>query len=188
MTNFDVNTIISHINKNWFLKQQYYQVKIFGSGDGKSLVSDSTPDIMLNCSAVTIPGINLGTNPDKRHGIGLTTNLPNAKSLTAVSMTFYQSEYDNERNYFINWLDSIYNKESKRFNFYKEYIKNIIVEQYNRKGELISSTEMQQCYPIFIGTLDKGYGLDGIAQFNISFTVLELKEIIKPSKNNITWD
>jgi hypothetical protein len=172
MATFDVSEIVSHLNKNYITKASFYEVTIAGN----SKVIDAPKDVMFNCSSVNIPGINLGTHYDVRHGIGIGTNYPNAKAFSDIEMTFYETEYAKERKYFSNWIDSIYNKDTHKFGFYKDYVKDITITQYNRQGKQCYQVKLIQAYPTNISQLSRGYALDGVPQFAVNFTFYNMKE------------
>lgn len=174
---FDIDTIVAHINKNFFARPQYYTVAISGSGGPQSEVPDASTDVMFNCSAVSVPGLNIDHHPDKRYGIGTITNYPNGKTFTEINMTFYESEYEKERKYFTEWYDLIYNKQTRRFNFQQNYVKRIILNQFNRKNQLVYKAVMFECYPTSISQLDRGYALDAAAQFTVGFQLTDIQEV-----------
>lgn len=173
---FDIDTIVAHINKNFFARPQYYTVAISGSGGPASDVPDASTDVMFNCSAINLGGLNIDHHPDKRFGVGTLQNYPNGKSFTEINMTFYESEFEKERKYFTEWYDLIYNKQTRRFNFQEKYVKRIILNQYNRRNQLVYKAVMFECYPTSISPLDRGYALDGPSQITVGFQLTDIQE------------
>ena len=176
----NINSIISHINRNFFLKPWNYEVRIFGGGS----VPDASPEVMFNCSAINVPGVNLGFTQNKRHGIGPYRNYPNNKSFTELNMTMYESEYERERQYFVEWMDKIYDKKTKRFNFYKEYTKTVNIIQYDKKGNKTYECNVIEAFPSNTSPLDKAYSAgDIVPQFNVNIQFFEVNEIFFDKQN-----
>jgi hypothetical protein len=147
---------------------------IIWNSNGK--VPDATPDVMMNCSALSIPGIDITFAPDKRYGLGTNNQYPTAKNFTALNMTFYESQYENERAYFSQWVDMIYNKSSRRWGYYNDYVKTITISQYDRQNTLVYSIQLLEAYPVALAPLSRGYALDAPAQFDIGFQFSDMVE------------
>lgn len=172
---FSITEIMSQISKNKFANAARYEVAIYGYNNK---VVDSTPEMMLNCSQLNVPGVNIGFQRDgKRYGIGLEKNLPTNKNYTDLTMTFYESEKEIERKYFIDWMDAIYDRESRRFNFYQDFIKDIHITQYSKTGEKTYSAIAKEAWVTNVSPLDRAYSNnEQIAQFNVSLQIFDLIE------------
>jgi len=172
---FDVNDIISQINHNYLAKPYLYEVRIFG---GTGFVEDASQEITINCSGINIPGINLGFAGINRYAIGKSKNHPILKSFTELNMTFYETEKEKERNYFVKWMDKIYDKTNRRFNYYRDYVKYMSIIQYNKKGEKTSEWKVLECWPSNISPLDKSYSAgETVPTFNVNMQFNEMNEI-----------
>lgn len=170
---FSINEILAHINKNYFAKPNYYTVQIFGG----NVQIDAPEDVTFNCAAISVPGINLGVVPDKRSGIGLFTNYPNGKSFTEITATFYESEFESERKYFVEWVNKIFDPKTGRMEFYDQYNKTVIINQYNRKDQLVYRAKMLNAWPSNISALDRGYNMgDSPAQLTVGLQFFQLEE------------
>lgn len=171
-TPFSTSKIVDHVNRNWFARAQYYTVSILGGGKQP----DSTEDVMLNCDALQIPGINLSVVSEKRFGIGLQSHYPNGKSYTEATLNFYESEFENERKYFTQWMDKIYNPITMKYEFFNNYAKTVLITQYNRKGAIVYTCALNQAWPTNIGQLDRGYTHDNIVTFPVSIQFYDMTE------------
>lgn len=173
-TPMSITEMVAHISRNYPLRPFLYEVRIMGGG---SVISDATLDITMNCCAVSVPGNNVSFNSIKKYGIGNMHQMPAGRSFTELNLTFYESDGEPERKYFADWQDRIYNRQTKRFGFYKDVIKTISILQYDKKGNLTYECQCLEAWPSNIGTLDKGYANEGIAQFSVNFQFYELNEI-----------
>ena len=184
-----VDKIIDHINRNYFARSSFYRVRIFDiNKQTKGTNGFTVEDALFNCSAISIPGVNIDFFQDKRHGLGTFTKFPNGKQFPELNMTFYESAQENERQYFINWMDQIYNRKSKRFGFYNDYVKTIMIELFTIQGYRVYTAKMLECFPTVVGQLDKAYAADGIPTFTVAIQFFDMEEEVFPlsgSKNTI---
>lgn len=183
MTTLSMNDIIAQIGKNYPLKAYLYQVRIYG---GPSPVSDASPEIMINCSAVNVPGKNIQFQPLKKYGIGEMHQMPSGRSFTELNLTFYESEQEAERKYFSEWQDRIYNKETKRFGYYKDIVKTVSIIQYDKKRNKTYECKILEAYPSNVSPLDRGYTNEGMAQFNVNMQFHQIEEVFFDKKEGIS--
>ena len=169
----NMDELIAHINRNYPLKAYLYEVRIFG-GDPST---DASQDVMLNCSAINVPGTNLQFNPFKKYGIGEMHQMPIGRSFTELNLTFYESDGEPEREFFAEWQNRIFNKETKRFGFYKDFVKTLSIIQYDKKRNKTYECQVRECFPSNVSPLDKGYSNEGIPQFNVNLQFYQVDEI-----------
>lgn len=171
---FDITTIISQINKNMFASANRYEIRIYG---GSNTSTDAPTEVVLNCSAVSVPGVNIGFTPYKRYTVGISSNQPTSKTFTEMNLTFYETVFEKERKYFVDWMNRIFDSKTQRFNFYKDYVKNITVIQYDKRGNKTYEATMLECFPSNLSPLDKSYGAgDTIPQFNVNIQFYSMEE------------
>lgn len=177
-----INDIISQINRNYPAKAYNYEVRIFG---GNGNIADATPEIMLNCSSINVPGINIGFVQDRRFSIGTVKNYAISKSFTELNLTFYETEYEMERKYFVDWINKIYDKPTKRFGYYQDYIKYMTIIQYDKKKNKTYECKVLECFPSNLSPLDKAYASgEMVPQFNVNIQFHEVEEIFYDKKES----
>lgn len=170
-----IDEIIAHLQRNMIAKPTLYEVYIFAPNAGNQ---DAPLDVTLNCSAVAVPGVNMSYTQDKRTGIGVVQNFPNTKSFNEVSLSFYESEKQNERKYFVDWMNMIYDTNTKRFGFYRDYTRTIVIKQFDRSNNVVHEARLFDCFPANISPLDKSYSMtDTLPQFGVSISFNEMQEI-----------
>jgi hypothetical protein len=171
---FEVSTVINQINTYYLAKPNLYTILIGGGGK----VPDISSSIALNCSAVSIPGININTHTEHRRGIGQNITYPNQRSFTELMLTFYESDYEQEKAYFSNWINSIVDPNSGQLGWFSDYSKTVVISQYNRKQELTYQCMLGNAYPINLGGLDRGYSHDNqFSQFTVGLTFYQMQEV-----------
>lgn len=178
-----IDKIVSQVYKMFPAKAWNYKVNIYGGG----IVADSDPDIMLQCSGINVPGLNIGFTQEKRFGIGHYKQMPTGKSFTEVNMTFYESESELEREYFVHWINNIYNDKTRRFSFYNDIVKTIQIIQYDRQGNKTYECKLTGAFPSNISPLDKSYASsDSVPQFVVNLQFTDMEETFYGSKIDTT--
>lgn len=163
----DIDSIISRTYNARFAKPTHFQVLL------------ENERVSLNCHNINTPGATFGTYNLRRFGIGLDTAFPVSQTFTDMTLTFYASEDMFERKYFEEWRNlRIYNQESHRFNYYNEYVRDIVIVQYNTKWEETQRTTVYEAYPTAISPLEYSYqSTDQIMTFNVSFSFYNYKTV-----------
>lgn len=168
-----IDEIMGHLKENIIAKPTLYEVYIFG----KNITEDAPLTVMRNCSSAAVPGINIAYTQDKRTGIGVTQNFPNAKVYNEITLTFYESESQAERKFFTEWLNQIYNTNTKRFGFYKDYTRAVVIKQLDRQNNVVHEVVLIDAFPANISALDKAYGMtDTLPQFSVNISFNEIEE------------
>ena len=135
------------------------------------------PDVMFNCSAVSIPSLNLVTTSDKRVGIGNQQTFPDGYELVPVNMSFYESNSFKERKFFSQWFDQIYDRHKKTFNFYDNYKKIVQIDQLSRTGQILYTCKLIGAYPQHVSDLNRSYqAADSIEQMSVSINYNAIEE------------
>jgi hypothetical protein len=169
---FNINDIISHINRNYLAKPHLYEVRIWA----RTAQNDASQSVMFNCSAISIPGTNIQYVQERRYGIGLNYHVVENKTFGEVIMTFYESELEKERKYFMDWTDQIFDPASQKLKFYRDFVRDIEIIQYNNKAEVVYKAILIDCIPANVGGLDRGYDKSEIIpsfDVNIQFQNIE---------------
>lgn len=170
----NINDIVSAINKNFFARPYRYEVRIFGNG------GNASQEVMLNCASVNVPGINIGFGANKPYGIGLQKFYPQGKSFTELSMTFYETEFEMERKFFVDWMNQIYNDQTNRFAYYNDVIRTVTIIQYDKKDKVTYECDCLEVFPSNISPLDKSYASgDIIPTFTVNLQFHKIKEKFK---------
>lgn len=171
---FDVGTVVNQINSNWFAKPFLYTIQISGTDPTTQIPIN----VALNCASVTVPGTNMTIQSDHRYGVDIPVNFVVSKSFTEITATFYESEFQNERKYLSQWMDKCIDPGNGRVNFYSDYVRDIIISQFNRKNQLTYQAKLSQAFPMHIGPMDLGYAQDNtISIMSVGFQFYKMQEV-----------
>lgn len=176
MPPFSITEITANMGRLGFSFPNRYRVIIPEGGE----------DLSFNCSSVSTAGQNIGFVDDRQYGIGLARMFPNGMSFTDINLTFYQSESQNERKFFIDWHAKIYDKARRRLNYPNTYLKTIEVRQYNRANLNNYSIKMIDCFPASISPLEFSYENENqIQRFTVSIQTFDVEEIFPLAPNSV---
>jgi len=173
MTVLKTNDILTHVFRNYPLQPFLYRVYINGGGP----VPDANSDIMLNCTSIMVPGENMGVNFVKRHGIGRPTNIATGKSFTEVTLDFMEADGSPEKKYFSDWQKQMFNPVTQRIGFYKDYTKTILIDQYDRSGNITFQGKLIECFPSNITPVSRGYDMTNPSTVTVSFQIYNVEEM-----------
>jgi hypothetical protein len=187
---FNVQKMISAINKSGVAKTSHFEVQCTGPGDPSEEES-----LMIRTDAVEIPGRSLMTAEHKFSNYGPINKVPYGGQVYGdVTLTVTMSQDMREKEYFEIWQDKITNTGafedgflSSRFekyvaskfntNYFDSYIGVVTIRQYGSNGELHSIHTLQEAYPIIISPISMSWGQDDIAKINVTFAYRNYKAI-----------
>jgi len=122
---------------------------------------------------LTFPGKNIRTVTNETV-YGPTYEM--AQGLTyaeSVSMNFYLSAEHRERQYFLNWIDFIYQPDTYNLEYYDNYKRDIELFQLDRQNERISGIKLRDCYPKTLGAIEYAQDNGEVGQINVELAFKE---------------
>jgi hypothetical protein len=165
---FSIDEIVANATKLNFADPTRYQV----------IIPEGSTDLTFNCSAVSSPGHNLGFTTDAQYGVGHTRAYANNRSFSDMTLTFYQSQGQMERKFFIDWFEKVYDKTTRRFAYANKYVKDIDIRQYTRDGRLAYQIKITEGWPTNVSPVELSYQNGGqISTFTVSLQILYADEI-----------
>jgi hypothetical protein len=146
--------------------------------------SETNLKLDLKCESTNIPGRTFatteqkfGSNPTEKHAYHTTYN--------DVDMTFIITEptgfaaRDNlparegfgliEKDLFDEWMNWINPIDSYDFRYKKEYVSDIVINQFSNTGKIIFSCTLIDAFPISVNQLDLDWSSDGYHKLNVTF-------------------
>lgn len=132
--------------------------------------ADESRLLQFSCFSASLPSMGFTPVEHKHHGIGLTSSIPNNKTQTEATFSFRLSEDHRERKYFMRWNSEIMSNDTYRFNFYKDYVKDIVVEQLGVGGSVTAGIKLYECWPQMISEVAYDWGqADSLTVFSVIF-------------------
>lgn len=180
---FNVNTLISSINKTGVAKTSHFEVQITGPGEVYQEES-----LMSRADAVDIPGRTLMTAEHKFTNYGPINKVPYGGQIYGdVTISFILSQDMREKEYIEIWQNVMVNTGAfetgsgqqdffggyvqSKFNpkYFDDYLGTVTIRQYGSSGELHSIYTLNEAYPIILNPISMSWAADEVARMNVTF-------------------
>ena len=174
---FNVNNLISSINKTGVAKTSHFEVQVTGAGDA-SLENS----MMARTDTIDLPGRSLMTAEHKFTNYGPLNKVPyGGQTYGDLTMSVILSEDMREKEYFEVWQNSIVNTGAfdlgvvpqnalSKFNtkYFDDYLGTVTIRQYGSAGELRSIYTLNETYPIIINPISMSWAEDSVAKLSVT--------------------
>jgi hypothetical protein len=178
----NINTFISNVKTDNLLSPTRFQVFIMGNANKAKNASQA---IMINCATCQVPSLNITPIGDKRVGIGNLQHFAGDRELQPITLSFYESNSHKERQYFSAWIGQIYDIPTKRFSFFDDYKKTIIINALDKQNNIVYQCQLLGAFPTHVSEMNKSYSsIDTVDMMNISITYNEIQELFYPPLDN----
>lgn len=192
---FNVNNLVSSINKSGVAKTSHFEVQITGAGD-----SSLEQDMMARIDAVDLPGRSLLTAEHKFSNYGPINKVPyGGQTYGDLTLSIILSEDMREKEYFEIWQNKIVNtgafeqsstqsaffdgKAQSKFNpkYFDEYFGTVTIRQYGAAGDLRSIYTLNETYPIIINPISMSWGQDDVAKMSVTLAYRNYRVVFQKS-------
>lgn len=175
---FNVNNLVTSLNKTGIAKTSHFEVQITGADD--SAIEEG---LMARVDSCELPGRSLMTAEHKFTNYGPLNKVPyGGQVYTDSSMTIILSEDMREKEYFEYWQNKIVNTGAfeqtnrdgavmSKFNtkYFINYTGTVTLRQYGSAGDLRSIHILNEAYPIIINPITMSWAQDDVARLNVTF-------------------
>lgn len=187
---FNVNNLVSSINKSGVAKTSHFEVQITGVGE-----TDDEANLMSRADTAELPGRSLMTAEHKFSNYGPINKVPyGGQVYTDSTISFLLSEDMREKEYFEYWQNRIVNTGAfeigsgqkdlygyvqSKFNtkYFDEYLGTIIIRQYGSAGDLRSIHTLNEAYPLIINPIAMSWASDELAKLSVTFAYRNYKVV-----------
>lgn len=179
---FNINTLISSINKTGIAKTSHFEVQITGAGD-----AGLEEEMMTRVDTVDIPGRSLLTAEHKFVNYGPINKVPYGGQVYGdITISVLLSEDMREKEYFEVWQNKIVNtgafetgsgqsdfygyiQSSFNTKYFDDYLGTMTIRQFGSSGELRSIYTINEAYPIIINPISMNWATDEPTKLNVTF-------------------
>lgn len=151
---------ISEIKSNGLMRTSRYTVIIPSA-------SVDSQSVSLFCEQASLPGLSYNTEPHVM--IGESREVPYTRLFDTITMSFYVDTDMNVKRFFDDWQFSVQNPATRSFNYYKSYIKDIIVNVEDLEDNTKYSIKLFECYPKTVGTVQMDYASKDVMKLTVTF-------------------
>lgn len=96
------------------------------------LIPGETKLNLMLCESITLPGFSVMTDENRIYGE--LTELPTAPIYNAVTATFIMDNNAQPRTFFIDWLNRVFNRNTRAIGYYADYVKDVDIFITNKAG------------------------------------------------------
>mgnify|MGYP006174320561 CR=1 FL=1 len=107
--------------------------------------SDMSRMLLMYCASTQLPGLNNSTTPART--FGEYREMPYERLFEAVNMEFYVDRPMKVKTYFDNWMGQVIDPVTRKFNYYKNYTKDITIFVLDKQDKNIYGVTLYECYP-----------------------------------------
>jgi hypothetical protein len=124
---------------------------ISGGFSIQNLINDPR-DISILCSKASLPGRTISTFDADMHT--QQNKYPQTFIDEEVSMTFKLTNDYYIKNMFETWMSGIFDTESYRVGFKKDYSVDVVIQQLNQKNIPVYGVKLEKCFPIGLSAVE----------------------------------
>lgn len=158
-----IERFIAEVKTNSLARTNRFAV-LFNPPSG---VSPSDLDsILLFCDTVQIPGVNYSTVQNRT--FGEFREVPYEKLFEAINMTFYVDVNMRVKTLFDNWVNVIQHPQTRAFNYYSEYISDMVIEVQDTLNNTRYEIELRECYPKTISAIQLDNAGKDLMKLNVT--------------------
>lgn len=128
--------------------------------------SDITKKALMFCDQIQLPGTNFSTTQNRSFGEFRET--PYEKLYEHINMSFYVDKDMLIKDMFDKWQSSIYNPQTRVFNYYNNYVTDITIEVQDNKDAPHYYVTLHECYPKSVGAVQLDYASKDVMKLSVS--------------------
>lgn len=137
-----------------------------GNFSAANLINDPR-DISLLCQSVSIPGRNISTFDHQ--DVNQLNKFPYTFIDEDIDMTFLLTNDYYMRQMFDNWMSGVFDANSYRVGYKKDYSCQIIIQQLNQKNIPVYGVRLEKAFPVNINAIELNQGDQQLLQMTATF-------------------
>ena len=173
-----LNDFISQVKHNGLARTNRYVVYFNLPWETDSALRDT----LLFCDQVQLPGANFNTS-DMRT-FGETRKAPYERLYEDINMSFYVDKEMKNKLMFDYWLNQIQDPWTRNFNYYDDYVTDIVIEVQDLKDQSRYGIKLYEAYPKSIGAVQLDYAGKDVMKLSVNFAYkyyhIGSKEVLEP--------
>jgi hypothetical protein len=157
-----IQEFISQVKSGGMARTNRYAV-LFTPPSGVSPAS--LQKIMLFCDQVQLPGANFSTVQNRT--FGEFREVPYERIYDNITMSFYVDTEMKVKELFDNWQNVIANPQTRTYNYYNNYITNMVIEVQDLNDNTRYAVTLWECYPKTVGSIQLDYNSKDVMKISI---------------------
>lgn len=128
--------------------------------------NDVTKKALMFCDQIQLPGTNFSTTQNRT--FGEFRDVPYEKLYEDINMSFYVDRDMQIKDMFDQWQNSIYDPQTRVFNYYDKYITDMTIEVQDTKDAPHYYVTLHECYPKSVGAVQLDYASKDVMKLSVS--------------------
>lgn len=120
----------------------------------------------MMCDQVQLPGINLATTQNR--SFGEFREVPYEKLYGDIQLSFYVDNDLSVKRFFDDWMAVIQNNGSRTFEYYNNYVSDMIINVEDLEDNVRYSVTAYECYPKTISPIQMDYSAKDIMKMQVT--------------------
>lgn len=122
--------------------------------------------LLLYCDQVQLPGVNYATIQNRT--FGELREVPYDRMFETINMSFYVDNNMAVKAFFDQWMSSIQDPSSRTFNYYENYITDMVIYVEDLKDEKKYEVKLFECYPKSVGSIQLDYASKEVMKLQVT--------------------
>jgi hypothetical protein len=157
-----INQFVSHIKSGALSRTNRYAV-LFTPPQG--INPGNLQKILLFCDQIQLPGTNYSTTQNRT--FGEFREVPYEKLYDNITMSFYVDVDMKVKSLFDDWSNLISNPVTKTYNYYNDYITDMVIEVQDINDKTRYEMTLFECYPKTISSIQMDYASKDVMKISI---------------------
>tara|TARA_B100001939_G_scaffold343555_1_gene356461 strand:+ start:1757 stop:2392 length:636 start_codon:yes stop_codon:yes gene_type:complete len=137
-----------------------------GNFSAGNLINDPR-DISILCQSVEMPGRNISTFD---HGdVNQVNKFPYTFIDDDITFTFLLTNDYYMRQMFDNWMSGIFDTDSYRVGYKKDYSVDVVIQQLNQKEIPVYGVRLEKAFPITMNSIELNQDAQNVLQMSVTF-------------------
>lgn len=167
MANSPLNDFISKVKQDGLARNNRFLVCITPKSPWEWGPNNWLQDALLLCDQVQLPGTNYNTADMRTYGE--IRKAPYERLYDDINMSFYVDTSMTVKLLFDNWMMNIQDPGTRNFNYYDQYVSDIVIEVQDTKNQTRYAIQLREAYPKSIGAIQLDQSNKDIMKLSVNF-------------------
>ena len=167
MAHFNFENLVSKISDYGVARPNRFEAEILFPAAVQSAFAGSSEAVSVKVKSLTMPGRNISTF---EHGdVNQTNKFPYTFIDDDITFTFLLTNDYYMRQMFDNWMSGIFDTQSYRVGYKKDYSVDVIIQQLNQKDIPVYGVKLEKAFPITMNSIELNQDSQTVLQMSVTF-------------------
>jgi hypothetical protein len=157
-----IRDFIAQVKTKGLSRSNRYAVKFTPPS---SIRGESLKNILLLCDQAILPGVNYATVQNRT--FGEFREIPYEKLYDQCTLSFYVDTELQVKRLFDGWVNQVQNPTTRTFNYYNDYICDMVIEVQDLNDKTRYQMILYECYPKSISNIQLDYASKDVMKVQV---------------------